>query len=90
MLKRDAGLAHCTAAIDSARLKDADSKPSPCADRLWRAAERFGFAAAMRQVVAGDGAKWIWNTAAELFPNAVRIVDFWHASERLSGVGRTV
>ena len=88
--ERDAGSARYTAAIDSARSKDADPKPSPFAERLWRAAERFGFAAAKRQVVIGDGARWIWNTAAELFPNAVCIVDFWHASERLWGVGRAL
>ena len=28
-----------------------------------------------RQVVLGDGAKWIWNLAGELFPEAVQIVD---------------
>ena len=88
--ERDAGSARHTAAIDSARSKDADPQPSPFAQRLWRAARRFGFAAAKRQVVVGDGAKWIWNTAAELFPNAVCIVDVWHARERLWEVGRAV
>ena len=88
--ERDAGSARHTAAIDSARSKDADPQPSPFAQRLWRAARRFGFAAAKRQVVVGDGAKWIWNTAAELFPNAVCIVDVWHARERLWEVGRTM
>lgn len=39
-------------------------------------------------MVIGDGAKWIWNTAAELFPNAICIVDVWHAWERLWEVGR--
>ena len=41
-------------------------------------------------MVVGDGAKWIWNTVAELFPNAVCIVDVWHARERLWEVGRAV
>ena len=88
--ERDADSARHTAAIDSAASKDADPKPSPFAERLWRAAERFGFAAAKRQVVIGDGAKWIWNTAAELFPNAICIVDVWHAWERLWEVGRAL
>ena len=66
------------------------AEPSAFARRLWRAAERFGFAAAKRQVVVADGAKWIWNAAAELFPNAVRIVDIRHARERLWEVGRAV
>ena len=88
--ERDAGSARHTAAIDSARSRDADSKPSPFARRLWRAARRFGFAAAKRQVLIGDGAKWIWNTGAELFPNAIRIVDIRHAWQRLWEIGRAV
>ena len=63
---------------------------APFGKRLWRAAERFGFALAKRQVVIGDGAKWIWNTAAEQFPKAICIVDVWHAKERLWEVGRAV
>ena len=88
--ERDAGSARYTAAIDSARSKDADPKPSPFAGRLWQTALRSGFAAAARQVLIGDGAKWIWNNGAELFPNAICIVDIWHACERLWEVGRTV
>ena len=37
-----------------------------------------------------DCAQWIWNAVAELFPNAVCIVDIWHARERLREVGRSV
>ena len=88
--ERDADSARHTAAIDSAASRDTDAERSPFAERLWRAARRFGFAAAKRQVVVGDGAKWIWNTAAELFPNAVCIVDIWHAWERLWDVGRAL
>ena len=88
--ERAAGSARHTAAIDSARSKDTDPRPSPFARRLGRAAQRFGFALAKRQVLIGDGAKWIWNTGAELFPNAIRIVDIWHAWERLWEVGRAV
>ena len=31
------------------------------------------------QVVLGDGARWIWNLADELFPRATQIVDLFHA-----------
>ena len=88
--ERDAGSARHTAAIDSAASRDVDAEPSAFARRLWRAAGRFGFAAAKRQVVVADGAKWIWNAVAELFPNAVCVVDIWHARERLWEVGRSV
>ena len=32
-------------------------------------------------VVLGDGAKWIWEMAAEYYPKAVQILDFYHVSE---------
>ena len=34
-------------------------------------------------VVLADGAKWIWNVAAELFPNRIEILDYYHAAEHL-------
>ena len=37
----------------------------------------------VRMCVIGDGAKWIWNRARELFPSAVPILDYYHLSERL-------
>lgn len=38
-------------------------------------------------VVLGDGAKWIWVTAASHFGTAVEIVDYFHACEHLGTVG---
>ena len=46
-------------------------------------AERRGFHLARRRVTIGDGARRIWNVAAEMFPGAVQIADCFHASERL-------
>jgi hypothetical protein len=34
----------------------------------------------------GDGAEWIDQTVAWLFPNALRILDFYHAAERIWAV----
>ena len=79
-----------SAAIDSAASRDADAEPSGFAARLWREALHAGFAAARVKVVLGDGAKWIWNVASELFPDAVEMVDLWHAQEHLWEVGRSV
>ena len=31
----------------------------------------------------GDGAKWIWKLAARRFPQAVQIVDWYHARQHL-------
>ena len=36
----------------------------------------------------GDGAAWIWNLAAEHFPNAVEIVDSMHAKSHLYDVAK--
>ena len=84
------GATRRSAVIDSAASRDTDAKLSPFAARLWREALRSGFALARVKVVLGDGAKWIWNVASELFPGAVEIVDLWHAREHLWEVGRAV
>jgi len=46
--------------------------------------------AAPALAVLGDGAAWIWNLAAEHFPGAVQIVDWYHASERVWELGRAL
>ena len=50
-------------------------------------AERRGFPEDGRRVILGDGAAWIWNVAAEMFPGALQIVDLFHAKEHLWEVG---
>jgi hypothetical protein len=40
--------------------------------------------------VLGDGAKWIWNLADEHFPDAVQIVDLFHAKQHLSDVAKSI
>ena len=88
--RRDAGSGRVSAAIESAASCDADPEPSPFGGRVWRAAKLFGFASAKRRVAIGDGAKWIWNTVAEMLPGCVGIVDLWRAKEHLWEVGRAV
>ena len=46
-------------------------------------AERRGIRQAMDVVVIGDGGGWIDTIAGEQFPRQLRIIDFFHASERL-------
>jgi hypothetical protein len=58
--------------------------------RLALAAHRRGLEGAQRVAVLGDGAEWIWQLAAEHFPTAVQIVDWFHASERIWELGRTL
>ena len=56
--------------------------------RLALEAHRRGLERAGRVAVLGDGAAWIWQLAAEHFPGAVQIVDWFHASERVWALGR--
>lgn len=56
--------------------------------RLWALCLRAGLRAQDRVVVLGDGAEWIDQTAAWLFPRAWRILDYYHASERVWAVAQ--
>jgi len=58
------------------------------ARRIYREAYQRGWPRARIKVVLGDGAIWIWNLAAEQFPGAIFIVDFYHASEHLHKLSR--
>ena len=51
--------------------------------RLYMEAVGRGIDSAVKVVVLGDGAKWIWNLAKENFPDAIQIVDLYHAKEHL-------
>jgi len=58
--------------------------------RLALEAHRRGLEEAGRIAVLGDGAAWIWQLAAEHFPHATQIVDWFHASERVWDLGRAL
>jgi hypothetical protein len=87
---RDEGSVTYSAAIESAATRDTDRTLSPFAQRVMREATRRGFEQAKRQVVLGDGAAWIWNLAGEQFPEAIQIVDRFHAKEHLSDVAKAI
>jgi hypothetical protein len=87
---RDAGSVTYSAAIESAAQRDTDAVPSEFAARVLREAARRGFERAPRQAVLGDGAKWIWNLATEHLPDAIQIVDRFHAKQHLSDVSKSI
>ena len=87
---RDAGSVTYSAAIESAAQKDTAEMPSPFAARVAREATRRGFDRVPRRAVLGDGATWIWNLADEHFPDAVQIVDRFHAKQHLSDVAKSI
>lgn len=87
---RDPGSVTYSAAIESAATRDTDVVPSAFAQRVEREARRRGFYSAARSVVLGDGAPWIWNLASELFPNALQIVDRFHAKANLTTIAKAI
>jgi len=87
---RDEGSISYSAAIESAAQKDTDETPSEFAARVKREATRRGFDRAARRAVLGDGAKWIWNLADEHVPDAIQIVDRFHAKQHLSDVAKSI
>ena len=81
--RRDPVSVSYSAAIESGATRDTDPDLSAFARRVGREAERRGFGLAKRQVVVGDGAPWIWNVTGEQFPEAIEIVDLYHAQEKI-------
>ena len=87
---RDPGSISYSAAIESAAQTDTDETPSAFAARVVREATRRGLDRAARRVVLGDGARWIWHLADEHVPEAVQIVDRFHAKQHLSDVAKSI
>jgi hypothetical protein len=53
---------------------------------LWASGHHHQVDAYDEIVFLGDGAVWIWNLAQKYYPNAVQIVDWYHASEYLTPI----
>lgn len=51
--------------------------------RATAEAFHFGFEQYEKPVIIGDGAKWIWDYADEHHPEAIQILDYYHACEYL-------
>ena len=51
-------------------------------ERLYLEAWNRGWDSALRKVVIGDGAVWIWNLADQHCSSAIQIVDLYHAQSR--------
>ena len=56
----------------------------------WAEAKRRGVPAAEELLSINDGAIWIWRIILTCYPQAIEIVDWWHAVERLWQVGHLV
>jgi hypothetical protein len=62
----------------------------PFGGLVRRAALARGMALAQRVVFLGDGAAWVWEIARTCFPQAVQILDYYHASEHLMDLARAL
>jgi hypothetical protein len=58
------------------------------APALWALAWRHGVPTAADSSVTADGASWIWRLVADLFPDSVQVVDWYHACEHLASAAR--
>ena len=54
------------------------------APALWSLAVQRDVPQAQDSSVTADGAEWIWNLVADLFPDSIQIVDLYHACQHLS------
>jgi hypothetical protein len=73
---------------DSTTYCGAIESAEPFATRIHMEAMRRGAGLAQRVVVVGDGAPWIWNIAENYFPQAIFIVDLFHARQRIADVSK--
>jgi len=60
------------------------------ATRVRAEADRLQATTADDVTVLGDGAEWIWNLAEEVFPQAVEVLDIYHALEHLADAVKAV
>jgi hypothetical protein len=54
------------------------------APALWHLAVEHQLPQAFTSSVTADGAEWIWNLAADYFPDSTQIVDWFHACQHLA------
>jgi hypothetical protein len=55
---------------------------------VWASAVQRRAHLAHELIILGDGTRWIWDIVAEHFPDAIQIVDGYHACQYLSPVGQ--
>jgi hypothetical protein len=58
--------------------------------RIYTEAVRRGVTRAAKVIVLGDGAPWIWGIAEEHSPEAIQIVELYHAREHLANLAKII
>ena len=64
--------------------------PEAFGQQVWSEARRRQFAQAHDTIVVGDGAVWVWNLAREHFYDSRQVVDWYHATQHLSGAAQAL
>ena len=64
--------------------------PDAFAPALWALAVQRRVPEAAESCVTSDGATWIWNLVADLFPDSVQIVDWFHACQHLDTAAKAL
>lgn len=60
------------------------------ASAFWACAVEHNIPTARECSVTADGATWIWNIAADYFPESQQIVDWYHATQHLAQAALTL
>ncbi|MBN2256515.1 MAG: ISKra4 family transposase [Anaerolineaceae bacterium] len=55
---------------------------------MWTTGFQHQVQLANELIILGDGARWIWDLVSEHFPQAIQIVDWFHACEYLDPVAK--
>jgi hypothetical protein len=76
--------------LDSTTYVATMQRAAPFADLLRAEAQRRNMGAAKETVFISDGAAWLKETARIHFPQATRILDFYHAAEHLHELVNTL
>jgi hypothetical protein len=76
--------------LDSTSYVGTMHRAAPFADLLLAEARRRNMGAAKETIFISDGAKWLKEIARTCFPQATRILDFYHAAEHLHELVNTL
>jgi uncharacterized protein UPF0236 len=74
--------------LDSTTYTGAIESAEEFGRRIYAEAYGRGWSRALKRVVIGDGAEWIWNLVALHFSEAIQIVDLYHARQHVWEVAR--
>jgi hypothetical protein len=60
------------------------------APAMWALAVEQDVPTAAESRITADGAEWIWNLVADLFPASLQSIDWYHALERLAHAAKAL